>query len=203
MSSMRRPVIRNCSGIALPLALLGTQPLLAQEETERADGTIEIDILARPAGEGPVDPRLVEECVRQEDASQISGEIVVCRQFRERTDNSYYGDREAAQDNYAAETAYRDAPATPNVDGPGIFQGEPTIGGLCIPGLQKCPPPPALIVDVAALPKAPPGSDADRIARGLPPIGNDGESEDGDAISEDELGLPPLPDPRRSETPVD
>ena len=56
------------------------------------------------------------------------------------------------------------------------------MGSLCIPGLQKCPPPPAIVVDFAALPDAPPGSDADRIARGLPPLGRDGPR------------LPPPPD---------
>lgn len=45
-----------------------------------------------------------------------------------------------------------------------------TITGCIIP---PCPPPPALIIDVTALPQAPAGSDAGRIARGLPPIGND------------------------------
>jgi len=178
------------------ILLASSPPAMAQAETERPDGSVAIDILVDPARPGEVDPRLIEECERQEDASQISGEIVVCRQIREQTGHSYYGDRETAQDNYAAETAYRDAPAPAFVDGPGIFQGEPTIGGLCIPGLQKCPPPPALIIDVTALPQAPPGSDADRIARGLAPVGNDGKPDTGEDITEDELGLPPLPDPR-------
>ncbi len=100
------------------------------------------------------------------------GEIVVCaadpdqNQFRIRSDAD-------ARDDYARETMDKNAPRAPDVAGPGIFRGEPTIGSLCLPGLQKCPPPPAIVVDFAALPKAPPGSDADRIARGLPPIGND------------------------------
>ena len=50
--------------------------------------------------------------------------------------------------------------------------GGGTIRGF-LPGLLKCPQPPPLIIDVTALPQAPAGSDADRIARGLPPIGND------------------------------
>jgi hypothetical protein len=41
-------------------------------------------------------------------------------------------------------------------------------------GFGKAPPP-AYIVDFQALPTAPAGSDADRIARGLAPLGKDGE----------------------------
>ena len=49
--------------------------------------------------------------------------------------------------------------------------------GLCI--VPPCPPPPVYMIDVTALPEAPPGSDADRIARGLAPRGSrydDGEA---------------------------
>ena len=49
------------------------------------------------------------------------------------------------------------------------------------------------MIDVEALPHAPPGSDADRIARGLPPLGEEGDLGRGPdaAITEEELGLPP------------
>ena len=179
-------MIRKWRAIALVLCLAVPQPLWASDETERPDGSVAIDILARPKSEGEVDPRLIEECERQEDAAQISREIVVCREIREGTDHSYSGGGDAAQDRYAEETAFAGDLVPPDVSGPGIFKGEPTIGKLCIPGLQKCPPPPALIIDVTALPQAPPGSDADRISRGLPPLGND------EAVANQaELGLPP------------
>ncbi|WP_427964118.1 hypothetical protein [Altererythrobacter sp.] len=159
--------------------------------TREASEVIDI-LIERPEGE--IDPRLVEECERQDDAARISGEIVVCRELTDRSER-YYSDREAAERRYAEETAFRDAPATPDPCGPncGIFKGEPTIGSMCIPGLQKCPPPPALIIDVTALPEAPPGSDADRIARGLPPIGNDKGSVTGAPANPGVLGLPPAP----------
>lgn len=149
-----------------------------------------IDLLAKP-NQDRVDERLVEECERETDAASISGEIIVCREITVDGSHYYSGDRDAARQRYADETQYADALQTPDVAGPGIFRGPATVGKLCIPGLQKCPPPPALIVDVTALPKAPPGSDADRIARGLPPIGNDiGDEPD----QSDLLGLPATPE---------
>ncbi len=193
------PKIRNRAifwvRLALAYCIVMSPPLLANEETEQGDGTIAIDILTRPANKGGLDPRLMEECARQEDAAQISGEIVVCREIRDGSDHNYSGSRDAAQDRYAEETAFAGDLVPPDVAGPGIFRGEPTVGSLCIPGLQKCPPPPALIIDITALPQAPPGSDADRIARGLPPLGNDDR-----AISEAELGLPSPQPSSASET---
>jgi len=65
---------------------------------------------------------------------------------------------------------------TPDVAGEGITGPKALMGaGVTITGciIPPCPPPPALIIDIEALPEAPAGSDADRIARGLPPIGND------------------------------
>ncbi|MFZ9396621.1 MAG: hypothetical protein ACO25F_11235 [Erythrobacter sp.] len=161
-----------CGGFVI-LAPLRAQDALAAQATQPDT----IDILAKPAA-AQVDPARVEECRRQADAATISREIVVCREiaddpYRYRTT----GDAEA-QARYARETMYANDPQAPDVAGPGIFRGPATVGGLCIPGLQKCPPPPALMIDVTALPQAPPGSDADRIARGLPPLGQDGASPD-------------------------
>lgn len=143
--------------------------------------------LAAPldAQDDPPAPVSAEEALAEADATfgpprprprcrpQTGGEIVVCaadpdqNQFRVRSDRD-------AEDDYARATMDKNAPRAPDVAGPGIFRGPATVGSLCIPGLQKCPPPPAIVVDFAALPEAPPGSDADRIARGLPPLGNDG-----------------------------
>lgn len=175
------------SAIAVALMML-VAPLCAAEAQESDDGDV-IDILAR-APKGEIDPRRIEQCERERDAAQISREIVVCREIAEDGSDRYSSDREAAQRRYARETAYANDPQAPDVAGPGIFRGPATVGRLCIPGLQKCPPPPALMIDVTALPEAPPGSDADRIARGLPPLG----SETGAAHAlEEQLGLPPPP----------
>ena len=70
----------------------------------------------------------------------------------------------------------------PDVAGPGIFRGPATVGGLCV--VPPCPPPPVYMIDVTALPEAPPGSDADRIARGLAPRGS--RYDEGEALVEAE-----------------
>ena len=133
----------------------------------------------------------LENCSETDEATLISGEIVVCR--RTPDDTAAYGfDKKAWEERYAAETRGRDPVDTA---GPGIFRGAPTVGSLCIPGLQKCPPPPAIVVDFAALPDAPPGSDADRIARGLPPLGKDGPRLPApQSQTAEPLVLPPPPD---------
>ncbi len=150
-----------------PLILLAAAhlPLAAQESgpPQRIDLLAEAEA-AREAS--------YEECSQAEkDAAAISGEIVVCS--RRSNEEHRLTSREAAQERYARETMYAGDPQAPDVAGAGIFRGPATIGGLCIPGLQKCPPPPAYVIDFDALPDAPAGSDADRISRGLPPLGQD------------------------------
>ena len=144
-----------------------------------------------------------EECARQREAAVLSGEIVVCG--GQSVPDQRITSRREAQDRYAAATAFRDDPATPNVDGPGIFRGPATVSGICVPGIFNCPRPPALIVDVRALPAAPPGSDADRIARGLAPLGEDVATPGmPNAQQRAELGLPPPPaaaEPQRAPAP--
>ena len=173
MSSIRIPVIRKFCVAALAPIVLAPLSAQAQEQAPAPDGETRIDILVTPEDLYP-DERAAEDCKKLQDAAILSREIVVCGQGQDqrvfRTQSA-----EEAKDRYARETMYKDKPPTPDPCGPncGIFKGDPTIGGLCIPGLQKCPPPPAIFIDVSALPEAPPGSDADRIARGLPPIGND------------------------------
>jgi hypothetical protein len=55
-------------------------------------------------------------------------------------------------------------PRAPDVAGGGIFKGPATIGGLCL--VPPCPRDKVYYIDVAALPPAPKGSDADLIATG-------------------------------------
>ena len=159
----------------------------AQQEqppaSDGGDGRLVIDILADPVPT-PGDPIADERCEDEADAGRIAGEIVVCRSLGETTDGAY--DHEEFTRRYAAATQGVNAP---DVDGTGLpFGMAPivTIRGCFIP---PCPKDPALLIDVEALPDAPAGSDADRIARGLPPLGNE---ESDRAISQAELGLPPL-----------
>lgn len=188
--------IRNSRLLAVcSLAFLACPALQAQDSSEPTrsqmtpDGREVIDILVPPV-DGRIDQRRVEQCESETDASTISGEIIVCRDIVEDNEHYYSGNRDDAQSRYAEETAFAGDLRPPDVAGPGIFRGPATVGSLCIPGLQKCPPPPALMIDITALPEAPPGSDADRIARGLPPIGND---QGNAAARSDALGLPPIP----------
>lgn len=126
-----------------------------------------IDILA-PVPEAPYDPGYEAECERLADAGIISGEILVCARRR---DDSEFRTTQDSQKRYAEETAFAGDPQAPDVAGPGIFRGPATVSGQCF--IPPCPPPKAIFIDVTALPEAPRGSDADRIGRGLPPVGQD------------------------------
>lgn len=80
-----------------------------------------------------------ERCLADADES----EIVVCGsdddQFRVPPDPERRG------------RAVGGPPSAPNVDGPGIFQGPATMGGICF--IPPCPGEPAYIVDFSKLPE--------------------------------------------------
>lgn len=128
-----------------------------------------------------------EECRRQREAAIVSGEIVVCGTAPGEA-SPRYSSREDAQNRHAARTM---GPTPVDVEGRGLL---PMLGaGVIISGcfIPPCPKPPALFIDVAALPKAPPGSDADRIARGLAPLGKDEVAPGSPTAGQRaELGLP-------------
>lgn len=149
-------------------------PLAAQDDTAAtapatpapaaAESPQRINVLVtRPRGD--VNQAQAKECEDRADAGTISGEIVVCRDIGN-NGAGLTGSRADSQKRYAQETAFKGAPPPPDVF------GIPDNGkGIGFGGV----PPPALMIDVAALPKAPAGSDADRIARGLPPQGQERE----------------------------
>ena len=133
----------------------------------------------------PSDELLQQDCEEEADAGKISGEIVVCRRLGEASDGSW--NKEEWERNYAKRTAFKGAPGTPNTFG--IANHGNAIG------FGKVPPP-AIFIDVEALPQAPKGSDADRIARGLPPLGESAEpTPEQIAERRRKLGLdaPPIP----------
>jgi hypothetical protein len=136
----------------------------------------------------PPDPASEEECRRRREAAIVSGEIVVCGAGPGQ--DQRITSREEAQNRYATATQGRGPAPLPEL---GIFKGPATVSGICIPGIFNCPKPPAVFVDVTALPKAPPGSDADRISRGLAPLGEDESTivaRQTSARQREELGLP-------------
>ena len=124
-----------------------------------------------------------------------AGEIVVCRALEIDTSQLYSGSRDAWLKDYARRTQGANTIPPPDVAGPGIFRGPPTISGLCFIG--PCPKDAALIVDVEAIPPPPEGSDAERVAQGLAPREGDDAplSEDDRRRVEAELGLPEVPSP--------
>ena len=107
------------------------------------------------------DQLLAEDCEEEADAGRIAGEIVVCRQLGEASDGSW--NKEEWQREYAERTQGGRTPDTFGIANHGNAIGFGSV------------PPPALMIDVEALPEAPEGSDADRIARGLPALGRDPE----------------------------
>lgn len=114
---------------------------------------------------GETNKAQAQQCRNDADAGTISGEIVVCAEGGKDA-NAQTGSRAETQKRYAQETAFKGAPPPPD-----MF-GIPDNGkGI---GFGKAPPPP-LFIDVGALPTAPAGSDADRIARGLQPTGAEEE----------------------------
>ncbi len=142
------------AGLAVLVVSIASSPALSQEQPPVTAEQVSED--ARKAyGPPPPEPAC---------APQVGDEIVVCARDQ---DNSLFRVKSSSELDPASDEALDDGlPRAPNVAGPGIFTGPATVGGLCIPGLQKCPPPPALFIDVSALPQAPEGSDADKIAKG-------------------------------------
>jgi len=137
---------------------------------------------------GEINQAQALECEDRADAGTISGEIVVCRQIADDGSNSLSGNRKNAQKRYAEETAFADVPRAPEAFG--IPNHGNSIGFGSVP-------PPALMIDVTALPKAPAGSDADRIARGLPPLDQDRElSEEEEKARREAAGIKTVVPPR-------
>lgn len=159
----------------------------AQDAGDRAVPPVTAEQVFGTARDAYGPPAPEPECEPQQGE-----EIIVCAEEPEDPDKHRIRSSKQAEDDYAAATMNKGNPQAPDPCGPmcGIFQGPPTVGGLCGIGLNPCPPPPAYFVDFTKLPEAPPGSDADRIARGLPPLGNEGEAgppvpvEDAVAIAE-------------------
>jgi len=142
------------AGLAAMMAIIAADPALSQD---RPAVTAEQVAQSAQKAYGPPPPE--PAC-----APQVGDEIVVCAREQ---DNSLFRVKSSAELNPESKDAVDDGlPRAPDLAGPGIFTGPATVGGLCIPGLQKCPPPPALMIDLAALPAAPEGSDADKVGKG-------------------------------------
>lgn len=158
-------------------------PVAAQDDTAGTPDPAPTEAEAPPAApppprvnllvtvpRGEVNQAQAKQCEDSADAGTLSGEIVVCRDLGN-DGTGLTGNRKETQKRYAEETALKGAPRAPEAF------GIPNHGNPI--GFGKVPPP-ALIIDVEALPKAPAGSNADRIAQGLPPL------EEGRELTEEE-----------------
>lgn len=171
---------RNGFAPGVVAAFLWLSPMpnaaLAQEAASRTPA---------PPAAAAAEPPARDECSREEEAALISGEIVVCGRLQ--TDNDQrLSTPDDARRRYAAETMRQGDPRAPALAPPPCYL-------VKSPGCYRVGrvPPPAYMIDFAALPDAPPGSDADRIARGLAPRGQDGPDLD-------EMTSPPPEQPQVS-----
>jgi hypothetical protein len=155
----------------------------------------QIDILAPPQVSEAADAVELKQCADDTERGVVQGEIVVCRELPADTSQLYSGSREAWLKAYAERTQNAGTIPPPDVAGEGIFRGPATVSGLCF--IPPCPKEAALIIDVAAIPPPPEGSDAERVAQGLKPVEGDDAPLDEDARRrvEAELGLPEAPQP--------
>ena len=174
---------RRCLRTGLiTLTAIGAPPLAGQDNPPVADAPATgkmstpqaepiFDLTVSTPREGPIQLKL-EKCQDPDDAGTISGEIVVCREVA-KDDAAMTGTRAETRKRYAQETMLRGAPRAPDFIIDCHELGNP-FG--CV-AFGKVPPP-AYVVDFGALPLAPAGSDADRMARGLPPLDQEGELAD-------------------------
>lgn len=174
------PIRRSVRVGLITLTAIGASPLSAQDDTAATNATA-----TEPKSAPPSEPRFnlmvsvprdhsnqveLQECRDQNDAATISGEIMVCGEVGGE-ETGLTGPRQETQKRYAQETMLRGAPRAPDFIIDCKEQGNP-FG--CITFGK--PQPVADMVDFDALPMAPAGSDADRMARGLPPLGQGGRA---------------------------
>jgi hypothetical protein len=183
--------------LAAAASALAGQPLAAQDDSSAtstppaatpppAPRPPRINMMVTKPRNEPSEADL-RECRADEEAAAINGEIVVCRVVGN-DGTGLTGSRAETQKRYAQETAFKGAPPPPDMfgipdNGKGIGFGKP--------------PPVAITVDFDALPPAPAGSDADRMARGLPPLEKDGElSEEEERARREAAGIRTTVPPR-------
>ena len=176
--------------------LLLSMPAALAAQAQQGSPPERIDLLVREP-ERAEDAEF-EDCSAEQDAASISGEIIVCRR---KPDTGTF-DKEDWESRYADRTRDKDDPRAPDVEGRNVI---PMVGvsvvfkGCFIP---PCPPPLAYMIDFSSLPETPPGSDADRVGRGLAPRGQDDASEPTRLTPREEaLGLPPVPGEAESVSP--
>lgn len=142
------------------IAIVCATPSLAQDSPQ---ATAEEAAAAAQAAYGPPDPKAKAECPRPKNP----GEIVVCG---EQDDPAKYRVPSSADlDPKNAKDGIPRAPDLYNLPQPAMVGVGVSAKGCFIP---PCPSPMPLLIDLKSIPEAPPGSDADRVAKGLAPRGD-------------------------------
>lgn len=162
-----------CHGAIAALALSAqafaqnTQTAQAPSPLRPDGGHLNLDISGLSDARQADDPAAAEQCAKDQDAALISNEIIVCRRINGPDASSF--DKADWERRHAERTQ---GPQPVNVAGAGgtiMLPSEGSVISVTVSVKAGPPPEPTLIIDVASLPEAPPGSDADRIARGLNP----------------------------------
>lgn len=138
------------------MALLLSSPLAAQDA---APVIAEDALAAAKEVYGPADSRAKPECPMPKPGD----EIVVCAQ---ENDNSGFRVQSSGDLDPTGAGAKDKVPRAPDVGT--VYPGVVVAKGCFIP---PCPPPMPVLIDLKAIPEAPPGSDADRVGQGLAPRG--------------------------------
>jgi len=152
--SIRRAIIATCCA---PLLLAQAAPEATESEEVSAEEpqpiTAEEAFEAAEEAYGPPEPE-PEVSVDCEEAS--GNEIVVCAALEEQSQFRVTSNLDKGDDSHLSWDG-----AAPNLEP--VYPGPVVARGCFIP---PCPPPPVYYIDIEALPEAPPGSDADKIANG-------------------------------------
>ena len=129
------------------------------------EGQLILDIKNQPKPT-PGDEIAYQACITEQEAARLRNEILVCRRLQDDVGVSGFN-KASWERKYAQRTQ---GLKTPNADGLAagpVYRTDGSSVIITVKTKMGAPPPPALLIDVTALPQAPAGSDADRIAKGL------------------------------------
>lgn len=169
-------------------SVLSSAPATAQSQSQAQSGgeqaaPVAADIPLADEEDEPfvLDLTLREEanaqkCAANQDAARVSGEIIVCA--RKRDDEAFRLNPDIGP-SYAESTMLNGAPRAPDFILDCAEQGWPP-GCVRLSATKE----PALLIDVTALPEAPPGSDADGFRNAPVPEDKSPASSEGSAEPE-------------------
>ncbi|MEM1195762.1 MAG: hypothetical protein AAGH57_06635 [Pseudomonadota bacterium] len=140
----------------------------SQETPPRPEeGRLVLDILAAAKSTNDQE-RAYKECVAEQDAARIRGEIVVCREVPRGAELSGF-DKEQWERDYAQRSQGDKNPGLDSLANGPLYRTDGSVFMVNVKREVGAAPPPPLIIDIEALPEAPPGSDAERTGKGLAP----------------------------------